>query len=89
MATINPGKQLSSSTHVSGRGEDFAETFRGRRSWTSTSGCPRTGGQYGLHDKYEPGQEYSPDTFVDPEGFRAAVERLEQLYLAQLESERQ
>ena len=46
------------------------------------------GSQYGLHSKYRPGQPYSPDTFVDPEGFLAAVERLEGLYLRQLEAER-
>jgi len=46
------------------------------------------GGQYGLHDKYKPGQVYSPDTFVDPDGFLAAVERLERLYLDLLAEER-
>ena len=47
------------------------------------------GGQYGLHDKYEPGQAYSPDTFVDPEGFLAEVERLEAIYEEQVAEERQ
>ena len=45
------------------------------------------GGQYGLHDKYQPGQAYSPDTFVDPEGFVASVERLERRFLEQLAAE--
>ena len=30
---------------------------------------------------------YSPETFVDPEGFLAAVERLEKLYLEQVAAE--
>lgn len=42
------------------------------------------GSQDGLHDKYAPGQAYSPDTFVDPEGFVAAVARLETVYREQL-----
>ena len=46
------------------------------------------GSHYGLHEKYEPGQAYSPDTFVDPDGFAAAVERLERLYRQQIEEER-
>ena len=46
------------------------------------------GSQYGLHDKYEAGQAYSPETFVDPEGFLVAVERLEKLYLEQIAAER-
>lgn len=34
------------------------------------------------------GQAYSPPTFVGPEGFVAAVERLEAIYLEQLAEER-
>ena len=45
------------------------------------------GSQYGLHDKYEEGQEYNPETFVDPKGFLAEVTRLEKLYLDQLSNE--
>ena len=41
------------------------------------------GGQYGLDSKHEPGQAYDPDTFVDPNGFIAEVERLEGIYLEQ------
>ena len=52
------------------------------------SGSSAHGGQYGLHDKYEAGQAYSPDTFVDPDGFLAAVERLEGLYREQIAGER-
>ena len=33
------------------------------------------------------GQAYDPDTFVDPEGFLAEVERLERLYLDQIAEE--
>ena len=46
------------------------------------------GSQYGLHDKYEAGQDYDPETFVDPEGFLTEIERLEKLYLDQLAAER-
>ena len=89
MNTINPGKQLVVDPTYPGVADDFAETFRRQKALDVDVWVSAHGGQYGLHDKYEPGQEYSPDTFVDPEGFREAVERLEGLYLAQLESERQ
>ena len=46
-------------------------------------------GQFRLHEKYTPGDPYSPTRFVDPQGFRAAVERTEKLYLDQLQKERQ
>ena len=89
MGTINPGKRLVVDPTYPGVAEDFAETFRRQKALDVDVWVAAHGGQYGLHDKYRPGQEYSPETFVDPEGFRAAVERLEKIYLAQIESERQ
>ena len=89
MGTINPGKRLVVEPTYPGVADDFAETFRRQKALDVDVWVAAHGGQYGLHDKYEPGQEYSPDTFVDPQGFRAAVERLEKIYLAQIESERQ
>ena len=47
---------------------------------------PPTAG--GLHEKYKAEQAYNPETFVDPEGYRAAVERHEKLYREQLAAER-
>ena len=36
--------------------------------------------QYQFHDKWKPGQAYSPDTFLDSEGYKAAVARAETAY---------
>ncbi len=86
MGTINPGKQLVVDPTYPGVADDFAETFRKQKAldvdvWVAAR-------QYGLHDKYTAGQAYDPETFVDPEGFLAAVERLEALYEQQLSAER-
>ena len=88
MGTINPGKQLVVDPTYPGVADDFAETFRTQKALDVDVWVSAHGGQYGLHDKYEAGQDYSPDTFVDSEGFLAAVERLESLYLEQIASER-
>ena len=88
MGTINPGKQLVVDPTYPGVADDFAETFRRQKALDVDVWVAAHGGQYGLHDKYEAGQPYSPDTFVDPEGFLAAVERLERLYVEQIASER-
>lgn len=88
MGTINPGKQLVVDPTYPGVAEDFAETFRKQKALNIDVWVAAHGGQYGLHDKYEAGQDYSPETFVDPEGFLAAVERLETLYEAQVAAER-
>ena len=88
MGTINPGKQLVVDPTYPGVAEDFAETFHKQKSLVVDVWVAAHGSQYGLHGKYEAGQDYSPETFVDPEGFLAAVERLEKLYLDQIAAER-
>ena len=88
MGTINPGKQLVVDPTYPGVAEDFAATFRKQKALEVNVWVAAHGSQYGLHDKYEAGQAYSPETFVDPEGFLVAVERLEKLYLEQIAAER-
>ena len=89
MATINDGKRLVVDPTYPGVADDFAETFRKQKALSIDVWVASHGGQYNLHDKYEPGQRYHPDTFYDPEGFRAEVQRLEQLYLQQVAAEQQ
>ena len=88
MGTINRGKKLVVDPTYPGVAEDFAKTFRRQKAMEIDVWVSAHGSQYGLHEKYRPGQAYDPDTFVDPDGFLAAVERLESLYLRQLEEER-
>jgi len=88
MGTINPGKQLEDEPTYPGVSEDFATTYRRQQAMDVDVWVAAHGSQYGLHDKYQPGQAYDPDTFVDPDGFVAAVERLERIYQEQLAQER-
>ncbi|MGD2168456.1 MAG: subclass B3 metallo-beta-lactamase [Gammaproteobacteria bacterium] len=88
MGTINEGKRMFVDPTYPGVGEDFAETFRRQRALDVDVWVAAHGGQYDLHEKYKPGQPYSPDTFLDPEGFYAEVDRLEQRYLEVVAAER-
>lgn len=88
MGTINRGKRLVVDPTYPGVAEDFAKTFRRQKAMDIDVWVAAHGSQYGMHRKHSPGQPYSPETFVDPDGFRAAVERLEALYNAQLAEER-
>ena len=88
MGTINTGKRLVVDPTYPGVFEDFAETFRKQKALEVDVWVAAHGSQYGLHAKYEAGQDYRPETFVDPDGFLAAVERLEKLYLEQVAEER-
>ena len=88
MGTINPGKQLVVDPTYPGVADDFAETFRKQKGMDVDVWVSAHGSQYGLHAKYEAGQDYNPETFVDPGGFLETVERLEKLYLEQIAKER-
>ncbi|MDE0002239.1 MAG: subclass B3 metallo-beta-lactamase [Rhodospirillaceae bacterium] len=88
MGTINEGKRLVVDPTYPGVAEDFARTFASQKAMDVDVWVAAHGGQYGLLDKYQPGQAYSPDTFVDPEGFLAEVERLERIYDEQVAAER-
>ncbi len=88
MGTINPGKKMVVDPTYPGVSEDFASTYRKQKAMQVDVWVAAHGSQYGLHDKYRPGQAYSPDTFVDPQGFLQAVERLERIYLDQVAQEK-
>lgn len=81
MGTVNAGKRMFVDPTYPGCGEDFALTFRRQKDMDVDVWVAAHGSHYQLHDKYVPGQDYSPETFVDPSGFLAAVERLEARYL--------
>ena len=88
MASINHGKRMVVNPTYPGVSEDFVETFRKQKALPVDVWVAAHASQYGLHDKHKPGQEYDPKTFVDPEGYRAAVERHEKVYLEQVAAER-
>jgi metallo-beta-lactamase class B len=88
MGTINAGKRLLVDPTYPGVADDFAKTYRAQKALPVDVWVAAHGSQYGQHEKYSPGQPYSPDTFVDPAGFLAEVARLEAIYLQQLETER-
>lgn len=88
MGTINPGKRLAVDPTYIGAAADFAHTYTKQKQMEVDVWVAAHGSQYGLHSKWQPGQAYSPDTFVDPGGFIAAVEELEQRFLEVLAAER-
>jgi metallo-beta-lactamase class B len=87
MGTINAGKRLVVDPTYPGVAEDFATTYRRQKAMEVDVWVAAHGSHYQLHEKYTPGQEYSPDTFFDPAGFLAEVERLERIYLELLAAE--
>jgi len=88
MGSINPGVTVSGMPKYPGIAQDYARTFREQKAMTIDVWLASHASQFGMHDKYKPGDPYNPDRFVDPKGFHAAVEKLENVYLEQLNRER-
>jgi metallo-beta-lactamase class B len=87
-AGINEGVQLLKSPGYPTIVEDYARTLARQKQMTIDVFLSSHAGQFRLHDKFNPGDAYNPSRFVDPNGFREAVERSEKNYLAQLQKER-
>ena len=88
MNSINPGVTFLGNTDYPTITEDFATTFARQKEAPVDVWVAAHASQYGLHEKYKPGDAYDPERFVDPEGYRRTVRRYEMLYLEQLEAER-
>ncbi len=87
MGSMNPGLRLSKDPTYPGIAGDFARTFRRQQAMEVDVWVAAHASQYGLHDKYRPGDPYRPETFVDPGGFRKLVAHYEKLYQEQLAAE--
>ena len=87
MGTINPGKQLLVDPTYPGVADDFSTTYKSQKMMDIDIWVAAHKSQYNFFEKYTAGQPYSPDTFLDPEGFLDAIEVLEVLYIKQLNSE--
>lgn len=88
MGSINPGVTVSGMPSYPAIGDDYARTFAKQKALPVDVFLASHAAQFGLHEKYTPGDAYDPDRFVDPQGYLAAVERLEKTYVEQLARER-
>jgi len=88
MGSINPGVTVSGMPKYPGIADDYARTFKAQKDMSIDVFLASHAAQFKLHDKYQPGDPFNPDRFVDPQGFKAAVEALEKTYRDQLAKER-
>jgi metallo-beta-lactamase class B len=88
MGSINPGVRVSGMQTYPTIGDDYARTFRAQKALTLDVFLASHASQFRMHQKYKPGDAYQVDRFVDPGGYRAAVEQLEKAFTSQLAAER-
>lgn len=84
---INAGVVLLNNPKYPNIVGDYARTFHAQKELTTDIFLASHAAQFRMHDKYKPGDPYNPERFVDPQGYRASVERLEKIYLDQLDRE--
>lgn len=89
MGSINQGVRLTGTPSYPSIAQDYARTFAAQKQLPSDVWMASHASQFGLHDKHKPGDAYNPNRYVDPAGYAQRVQRLEQLYLDQLQQERQ
>ena len=77
MGSINPGVTVTGIPKYPGIQQDYANTFASQKAMKIDVFLSSHASQFGMHDKYKPGDAYNPDRFVDPKGFLAAVQSLE------------
>jgi metallo-beta-lactamase class B len=87
MASINPGVRVSGMPNFPDIGAAYARTFHSQNEMKIDVWLASHAAQFGLHQKYQPGDAYNPDRFVDPDGFHQSVAHLESLYRSQLAKE--
>lgn len=88
MGTINPGVKLLGNKRYPGIAEDYARTFERQKALACDIFLSSHASQYEMHRKYTPGAAYDAKRFVDPDGYRRAVEGAENAYRRQLAEER-
>jgi metallo-beta-lactamase class B len=88
LGSINDGVKISGIPGFPGIEAAYRKTFREQKAMQLDVWFASHAGQFALHRKYQPGDIYDPARWVDPEGFQAAVARMEASFNTALQRER-
>ena len=87
LGSINDGKRLVVNPTYPNVANDFAQTYHDQLNMKIDVWVSAHASQFDRNAKLRLDDEYSPDRFVDPEGFKEAVRQLRYVYLQQIEKE--
>ena len=89
MGSINPGVRVTGMPGFADIAGAYARTFAAQKALALDVFLSSHASQFGLHQKRKQGDAYDANRFVDPKGFRAAVDELEGRFQEQLAAERE
>ena len=67
--------------------DDYAKSFASLKKMKFDLWFASHANQFGLHEKYKPGDAYKPERFVDPKGYKSRIDQLEKIYHERLAKE--
>ena len=88
MPNMNEGVNFINNPEYPNIVEDYTRAFEVLKSLPCDVFLSSHTGSYRLTSKYHRGMPYSPDTFVDPYGYRDALARAEARFLAEVQEQR-
>jgi metallo-beta-lactamase class B len=88
LGSVNDGVKVSGMAGFPDIEAAYRKTFREQKALQLDVWFASHAGQFALHRKYQPGDAYDPARWVDPDGYQAAVARMEALFNGALQRER-
>jgi metallo-beta-lactamase class B len=88
LPSINPGVLMTGMPGYPDIASDYAKSFASLKAMPVDIFLASHASQFGLHEKYKPGDPYDPNRFVDPAGYQKAVEELEKTYQDHVQKDR-
>lgn len=89
LGNINDGAVLLHNPKYPNIVEDYIRTFESQEKLPCDIFLTSHAGQFALLRKWQPGDPYDPNRFVDPDGYRRALSRSEAAFMRQLQEEKQ
>lgn len=86
---VNPGYILAGNTRYPQIAEDYVKTFKVLKDLPCDLFLGAHGAYFGLKTKYESRKTGEPDTFIDPEGYKAYVAEREGAFRKEWERQKQ
>ena len=79
MASINPGVKVAGMPGFPGIKEAYLSTLAKQKQLKPQIWVSSHAAQFNMHKKYQPGDAYDPNRFVDPDGYAAKIQMYEKL----------